>query len=207
MTDSFFRVNAAFLLAVALCANAQGATRAKHVGGLREGIKVHGHWTIEVRNPDGELVTRREFENSLNDPQALVGPISRTVSIGLWEVDVGATGGGAGPCVSNIPGGFCSIIEPNSTATSSFFFKNLTVNTTNSGAQLVLSGSATASQNGSINNVQTGSRRCPSSVLPANCLDNTQGSTIVTFTETGIFPAIPISNGQLILVTVTISFS
>ena len=31
----------------------------------REGIKVHGHWTIDVRNPDGTLVTHREFENSL----------------------------------------------------------------------------------------------------------------------------------------------
>lgn len=33
--------------------------------GSHEGIKVHGHWTIEVRNPDGTLVTHREFENSL----------------------------------------------------------------------------------------------------------------------------------------------
>src|SRR2546423_15522419 len=33
--------------------------------GQQEGIKVHGHWTIEVRNPDGTLVTHREFENAL----------------------------------------------------------------------------------------------------------------------------------------------
>jgi hypothetical protein len=33
--------------------------------GQQEGIKVHGHWTIEVRKPDGKLVTHREFENSL----------------------------------------------------------------------------------------------------------------------------------------------
>lgn len=33
--------------------------------GNREGIKVHGHWTIEVRNLDGKLVTHREFENGL----------------------------------------------------------------------------------------------------------------------------------------------
>jgi hypothetical protein len=30
-----------------------------------EGIKVHGHWTIEVRNPDGSLDKHVEFENSL----------------------------------------------------------------------------------------------------------------------------------------------
>jgi Na+-transporting methylmalonyl-CoA/oxaloacetate decarboxylase gamma subunit len=39
-----------------------GAPAAK---GTHEGIKVHGHWTIEVKNPDGKLVTHREFENSL----------------------------------------------------------------------------------------------------------------------------------------------
>jgi hypothetical protein len=30
-----------------------------------EGINVHGHWTIEIRKPDGTLVSHREFENSL----------------------------------------------------------------------------------------------------------------------------------------------
>jgi hypothetical protein len=34
--------------------------------GQPEGINVHGHWTIEVRNPDGKLVTHREFENALS---------------------------------------------------------------------------------------------------------------------------------------------
>ena len=30
-----------------------------------EGIAVHGRWTIEVRDPDGGLVERREFDNAL----------------------------------------------------------------------------------------------------------------------------------------------
>jgi hypothetical protein len=34
-------------------------------GGTKEGIKIHGHWTIEVRNPDGKLVSHTEFENAL----------------------------------------------------------------------------------------------------------------------------------------------
>ncbi len=34
--------------------------------GQREGIKVHGHWTIEVRNPDGTVVSQTEFENALS---------------------------------------------------------------------------------------------------------------------------------------------
>jgi hypothetical protein len=30
-----------------------------------EGIKIHGHWVLEVKNPDGKLVERREFNNAL----------------------------------------------------------------------------------------------------------------------------------------------
>jgi|GEM_PF-1847293 len=34
-------------------------------GGNHEGIQVHGHWVIEVKNPDGTVTARREFENSV----------------------------------------------------------------------------------------------------------------------------------------------
>jgi hypothetical protein len=34
-------------------------------GGNHEGIQIHGHWVIEVRNPDGTVTARREFENSI----------------------------------------------------------------------------------------------------------------------------------------------
>jgi hypothetical protein len=30
-----------------------------------EGIKVHGHWVLEIRNRDGSVASRREFDNSL----------------------------------------------------------------------------------------------------------------------------------------------
>jgi hypothetical protein len=30
-----------------------------------QGVKVHGHWVLQVKNPDGSLGDRREFENSL----------------------------------------------------------------------------------------------------------------------------------------------
>ena len=43
----------------------QTATAGTAAKGTQEGIKVHGHWTIEVRNPDGKVVTHTEFENAL----------------------------------------------------------------------------------------------------------------------------------------------
>lgn len=49
--------------AAAASAKAPALPRAK---GQHEGITVHGHWVIEVKNQDGKVVTQREFENSLS---------------------------------------------------------------------------------------------------------------------------------------------
>ena len=43
-------------------------------GGQHESIKVHGHWTIEVRNADGSLVRHVEFENSLDGGHTIPNP-------------------------------------------------------------------------------------------------------------------------------------
>ncbi len=40
------------------------APKAAPSGGPHEGIQVHGHWVIEVKNPDGTLAEKREFENA-----------------------------------------------------------------------------------------------------------------------------------------------
>ena len=33
-----------------------------------QGVKMHGRWVIDVRNPDGTLTAHREFENLLRVP-------------------------------------------------------------------------------------------------------------------------------------------
>ena len=65
--------------------------RLSHAGREQEGIKVHGHWTIEVRNPDGSLASHREFENSLvpgqnNGGVLLSMALARQANVGVWEV-------------------------------------------------------------------------------------------------------------------------
>ena len=46
--------------------NAQlAAPGQRQPGGNHESIKVHGHWMIEVRSPNGKLISHTEFENSL----------------------------------------------------------------------------------------------------------------------------------------------
>ncbi|MFZ3329008.1 MAG: hypothetical protein WA197_00140 [Candidatus Acidiferrales bacterium] len=59
--------------------------------GMSTGIKVHGHWIIEVRNPDGSLVTHREFENEIqvSGVATLASLLARTATPGAWAIGLG----------------------------------------------------------------------------------------------------------------------
>jgi hypothetical protein len=46
-------------------ANASASAGQTAPKGQHEGVTIHGHWIIEVRNPDGTVVTHREFENAI----------------------------------------------------------------------------------------------------------------------------------------------
>jgi len=190
---------------------AQPAAQGGHqLGGNHEGIKVHGHWTIEVRNPDGKLVTHTEFENSLTTANAysgsalLTNTLGRTTTIGGWEILL----------VTN--GGSMHIDEPGSTLATSCNYlacsPNLSViaGTTQNPGTLTFTGFVTvpASQT-SITQVQTNLVGCPSSTLPSACFNvSAQSATWNTFgfTQTNPSPAITISPGQVVQATVNISF-
>jgi hypothetical protein len=45
-------------------------------GSGSEGIKVHGDWTVEVRNPDGSLAVKRQFANKFIGQQLVAGLLS-----------------------------------------------------------------------------------------------------------------------------------
>jgi len=83
-------------------APAAAARPVGHPRGEHEGIKVHGHWTIEVKNPDGKLVSHTEFENALVQPEG-----AKTLAYLLLGIEVPGgylvtlTNGaatGTGPC-------------------------------------------------------------------------------------------------------------
>jgi hypothetical protein len=70
--------------------------------GMHEGITVHGHWMIEVRNPDGKLVSHTEFENSLSDPEgASYGVLGGLYTAGEWGIALGDPT--SPPCTATIP--------------------------------------------------------------------------------------------------------
>ena len=47
-------------------------------GGNHEGVKMHGHWVIDVKNPDGTIAEHRDFENTITGygQELLAGLIS-----------------------------------------------------------------------------------------------------------------------------------
>jgi hypothetical protein len=178
-------------------------------GGPHEGIKVHGHWTIEVRNPDGKVVSHREFENALFPSPALASLLARQVAAGFWTIALSP-----GTVCGNTNNAGCSIAEPGNTLN---LYNSYNLSVTVSGTSLVLSGTVLAAGGGSITTVQTGSQACAATVAPsAPCQNGSQIPTVnfgfgpgggFIFTSTDPSPAISVAAGQTVAVTVNISFS
>ena len=169
--------------------------------GRHEGIKVHGHWTIEVRNPDGSLATHREFENALTAGGgiSLSGFLARTSTVGDWIVafqinssnvtwyitEPGTTRGAPNPGVTI---GALTISAPNGT--------------------FVLTGNGTAPASGTVTAVRWQGSFCPPTVAPANCNGNAENyGGIGSITGTTLSSPVSVAAGQMIAVTVVISFS
>jgi hypothetical protein len=196
-----------------------------------EGIRVHGHWVIDVRNPDGTLVQHREFENSLQSIGAgfLVGLQSGYMVPGDYMIVLVGTGATNSPCTAT--NAYCGIVRSLSTypaldycatmyCTGSSLSYAYNFGTAFAGPySMVLSGSIAANQTGVIGSVSTAMALCsnlglaadPSTleaISPATCV--TQTTPLPYFgplTGTTLTTPIPIASGQIIQVTVTISFS
>ena len=79
-----------------------------------DGIKVHGHWTIDVRNPDGTLASHNEFENALRGDfgaPALARLLTRDHRLSSWQIQLNS-GGNDGPCSEQGQPARCHIYEP-----------------------------------------------------------------------------------------------
>ncbi len=196
---------AVLLIAALSCAPALAQSPVTSSGGPQEGIKVHGDWVIEVRNPDGGLAERREFKNALHTQgrTALAMVLGRQRSPGFWIV--GVTGPSSSPCVGSPAG--CGIYEslagetiPNLAGASG----NLQVTVVS--GQIQLTGSVTATAATSITFVFTMNGQCPiGSTTP--CLIAAPETGFFSTTAPNAFPPVNVVAGQIIQVTVTFSFS
>jgi hypothetical protein len=192
-----------------------------------EGIKVHGHWTIDIKNPDGTLAQHHEFENSFQ-PGGSIAIIQLITGIAIpSDMGIGVTSptGHTPPCgpssqsiclmvrsLKDEPGtSFCvslAVCSANLTSATSFAALPYT---------LTYSGSFQAEEAGSITGVQSILGSCVQSpagletVSPANCtadnLTNTQsGQSYAIFSGTTI-SAVAVTAGQIVQVSVAFTFS
>jgi len=189
-------------------ATAEPASRGKH-----EGIKVHGHWTIEVRNPDGKLVSHTEFENSL----VTAGPM--TGSALLTDLLGGTRTGGGWEINLATPNASLRIFQPNSPSAEICNYAacspnlSVVVGTAQNPGTLTFSGSVVvpASQT-SITVVQTDTWACIPTVLPAACATlsladiNSGNAGNFILTQANLSPPITVTPGQVVQAAVTISF-
>lgn len=178
--------------------------------GQHEGITVHGHWIIEVKNHDGKVVSHREFENSLapgpgGGANLLAGLLGRVATTGVWNV-VLSTGFPSSILLSE-PSVPCT---PASTGPSTTCSNNLTVTvpslgSNGPGATLTLAGTGVVPQipvnsPATIDGVVT-----TVTVLGANV--SSFNFTIRKLDGLGTDPpAVAVSPGQTVQVTVTFSF-
>lgn len=206
--------------------NEKPSNDASHVG-----IKMHGHWVIDVKNPNGTVVDHRDFHNSIQSggQEYLIALMAGYVVPSDYGI---ALSPGICPLSGTVTSNACLIVRSLSTypgqSCGILFYcaTGLTYNYNfpdSGGASMVLAGSITAPQAGTISYVETVSAFCqnnpstsafpPSTsatVSPASCTANPSselpGSLPMSFTY---LPSTPISvlAGQIVQVTVTISFS
>ena len=175
------------------------------------GIKVHGHWTIEVRDPDGTLVERREFDNAITGEgeMILTRILGRVETVGNWQIYT------LSPPASEVceapvatPHGNCHIAEagdPTGGANNFFETLSLSLSSAPDPYSLNLSGYLIAQRDGSIYSVYTVVYTCESAISPDLCVG--AGGSAFGVTDTTLPSPVPALTGQQVLVTVVISFS
>lgn len=202
----------------------------KGAAGMNQGIKMHGHWIIDIKNADGTLAHHHEFENSIqyDGQNYLIGLMSGYGAAGLWEIYFTSVGAVAGtsPCnTAQYP--YCAIVASTTAQPGAFVCNGLytcatglTITPTfGVGPTLTLAGSIAATQAGSIGFVGTGMSACGgaagannyptavSTITPAACDASSTTSFSGTATSTNLASPIPVASGQIVQVTVILSLS
>lgn len=187
-------------------------------GGLGEGVKVHGDWTIVVRQPDGIVASRYVFRNGLvssNFLARLLQGDSRNYGFNIFLGSFSASPGPLETWCDETGTSFCRIVPPNTSfpmqvpgvhpaPIQTFTSPTLAVTRTND--VIELNGSITARRAGEIRFV---------SVLNVPLIATGVPLVAVPFTSRDLAgigefrdysPTVAIAAGQIVDVTVVLSF-
>lgn len=165
-----------------------------------DGIKVHGDWKVEIKNPDGRLVRVHRFKNAFDGASNIAPILAHQSATGRYWLTLSDTGG-ANACGSAAAAS-CFVFEdddPNSGVAD--WFGGLTASV--SSGQLVIRGEISATRSGQFNHVRMLLSRCGNTTTPATCHPGAYG----TFSSRTLADPIALVTGQQAIVTVTYTFS
>jgi hypothetical protein len=195
-----------------------------------EGIKVTGHWIMDVHDKDGRLIEHRDFHNSLyaNGAGILLRLLDGTAVAEKFAILLVQTGSTSNPIYSIIPTGSvtASTLCGSGYICSTGLTQTLKQTTqTGNPTSLVIAGQLTATQavtfgrvisdstmchNGPLDNNSNSQNQDPISTSPSQCVAGTYTLPIQPgggyFTGTDITP-LSLAAGQVLSVSVSISFS
>ena len=180
-------------------------------GGLHERIDLSGHWTIEVSDPDGTVVTRRETEGTLSVARgnvALSNMQGRAVTSALWAVEL-LDRGSDHPCVAaarNLTPTSCLMTERTSIleATNRSLVASVPASGSNA-HKLVIKGNLVAQRSGTIDTMLTSAGstywRCAASLKYSGDCD---AGPLDDITVTPLDPSLSVHLSQRLEITVVV---
>lgn len=163
-----------------------------------DAIKLHGAWTLQIRE-HGRILRTVRFHNELANPGALVKFLSRQNSVGQWSVGIANQ-----VCGTPAQPEFCWDDEGGGGGVAQTH--NVALTTPSSGpdaGKLVLTASIPMGVDGSITGVNTSLRQCDASAAPSK----TCSGSDFALTHRDLPSPIAVVAGQQVLITVRISFS
>jgi hypothetical protein len=180
-----------------------GAAAGLNAQSRREAIAVRGHWAIVVRNPDGTIAQRRDFENALTDEgksllAVIVGGLPFFPEGRLWRIQLADVPASSSACDDGVMPQPCLIVPITDPLRPQQGRAAYTLSTRVINSKVVLEGSVKATRNGAIGHVITGFYS-----------DGDFTATWATGRNHGVhetFQPVTIVAGQIVQVTVTISF-
>ena len=169
---------------------------------LSTGIHVLGEWKIVVLDPDGTVIETREFRNALTAPSLLASALAGDALLGGTYVVLEPANGQTGPC----QGSECTIVPSDLTISVSPDSTNLveTIEGTNF-ETLKLEGSVTVDTPASITQVATWTLACGPAKTMAQCKSGADSEN--RFTTKTLASAVAVTAGQIVQVTVRLTFS
>jgi hypothetical protein len=170
----------------------------------QEGIKVHGDWTLTVRNADGTVAAVHEFKNALNVSFGADVLLARLLGgqavTGHWLIFLHPSS----PPGCNPVNQACAIVEGGSPSGADSRDLTRTIPTTGPDAgKLVLRGSVRVPVGLSIVQVTTNVAVCNAPASAGACV----ASSSAPVTRRNLETPVPVAADQLVEVKVVISFS